>query len=152
MKANELMLGDWVLAHRSVDPYHDGVPFADWKQPGQIQKIEYGFVDVKFIDYPDAPTEEERCNVEDFSQKEIEPILLTEEILEANGFKEYIPGLNLMYGLGGPYIASNEEGNQWVFGLVKKDESARFPLVKITFVHELQHALRLCGIEKEIKL
>lgn len=79
------------------------------------------------------------------------PIQITSEILEKN-FREYLPGINLMYQLKGPYFAMNEEGNQWVFGLVKEDgeKSCRYPLVKITYVHELQHALRLCGIKKEI--
>ena len=80
----------------------------------------------------------------------LEPIPITPEILEKN-FQEFLPGINLMYQLKGPYCATNEDG-QWVFGLVKVDgeNSARYPLVKISFVHQLQHALRLCGIEKEI--
>lgn len=81
---------------------------------------------------------------------EIEPIPLTSEILEKN-FKEFLPGINLMYELGGPYVASDEEG-QWVLGLISKEQSKRYPLVKITYVHELQHALRLCGIDKEIAI
>lgn len=87
-----------------------------------------------------------------YSADELEPIPLTAEILEKN-FQEFLPGINLMYQLKGPYCAMNE-GGQWVFGLVKVDgeNSARYPLVKISFVHELQNALRLCEIEKEIKL
>ena len=84
--------------------------------------------------------------------EDVEGIPLTAEILEKN-FQEFLPGINLMYQLKGPYCAMNEDG-QWVFGLVKVDgeNSARYPLVKISFVHQLQHALRLCGIEKEIVL
>ena len=87
-----------------------------------------------------------------YSADELEPIPLTSEILEKN-FQELLPGINLMYKLKGPYCAMNEDG-QWVFGLVKVDgeNSARYPLVKISFVHQLQNALRLCGIEHEITL
>ena len=87
-----------------------------------------------------------------YSADELEPIPLTSEILEKN-FQEFLPGINLMYKLKGPYCAMNEDG-QWVFGLVKVDgeNSARYPLVKISFVHQLQNALRLCGIEHEITL
>ncbi len=82
----------------------------------------------------------------------LDPIPLTPEILEKN-FQELLPGINLMYQLKGPYCAMNEDG-QWVFGLVKVDgeNSARYPLIKISFVHQLQNALLLCGIEKEIVL
>ena len=82
----------------------------------------------------------------------LSPIPITPEILEKN-FQEFLPGINLMYQLKGPYCATNEDG-QWVFGLVKVagENSARYPLVKISFVHQLQHALLLCGIEKEIVL
>ena len=87
-----------------------------------------------------------------YSVDELEPIPLTPEILEKN-FQEFLPGINLMYKLKGPYCVVNEDG-QWVFGLVKVDgeNSARYPLVKISFVHQLQNALRLCGIEHEITL
>lgn len=132
MNAKDLMIGDWVL-HKGEIKIVISIP-TEHKVALQYEGQKYGSI------YDTTPV------------GEIAPVLLTPEILEANGFKEYIPGLNLMYGLGGPYIASNEEGNQWVFGLVKKDESARFPLVKITFVHQLQHALKLCGIDKEIVL
>ena len=140
MKANELMIGDWARVTEKADKDYF---FGEYK-PGEIVQVR------EILDYGINP---DWCGAEvnDVLHLEaIEPIPLTKEILEANGFKEYIPGLNLMYGLGGPYIASNEEGNQWVFGLVKRDKSARYPLVKITYVHEFQHALRLCGIDKEI--
>ena len=83
---------------------------------------------------------------------DISEIPLTVEILKKN-FQEFLPGINLMYQFKGPYCAMNEDG-QWVFGLVKVDgdNSARYPLVKISFVHQLQHALRLCGITKEIQI
>jgi hypothetical protein len=76
-----------------------------------------------------------------FRQTEVKPIPLTAEILEKNLATE-------------PQIA-------WCVGWNKKDDihveikrddlNAAFYGV-IDFVHQLQHALRLCGIEKEIVL
>lgn len=130
MKAKDLMIGDWVLIN--------GIP-------NKIQAIDS--VDDEIMADDELYTlAEDRYHSED----RVEGIQLTPEILEKN-FREYLPGLNLMYHLKGPYCAMNEEGNKWVFGLVK-DGGGRYPMVKISFVHELQHALRLCGIEKEIVL
>ena len=81
----------------------------------------------------------------------IEPIPLIPEILEKNGFvlKEEEVGA---YGVNiAPYYTRNDvpfevfcDGEP--FAIWFKDS------VNIAFVHELQHALRLCGIEKEIIL
>jgi hypothetical protein len=91
----------------------------------------------------------------DFCQKkwisELEPIPLTTEILEKNGFvlKEEEKGA---YGVDiAPYYTRNDvpfeifcDGEP--FAIRFKDP------VNIKYVHELQHAMRLCGIEKEIVL
>ena len=75
---------------------------------------------------------------------EVEPIPLTAEILEKNGWK-----YNEL-----PFIQGWEQ-----FGLLlyAGGESYRINCgnnvaMKIDSVHELQHALRLCGIDKEIVL
>ncbi len=147
MKAEDLMIGDLVRINRD----------------GLCIKKET-IVEVRGIDGDNSFLEKDLhgvadCRPLDKSQFQggiwleyLDPIPLTPEILEKN-FQESLPGINLMYNLKGPYCAMNEYG-QWVFGLVKDDgeNSARYPLVKILFVHELQHALRLCGIEKEIEL
>ena len=133
MKATELMMGDLV--------------FLKQIGPVKISSISDDEIDVR---KPDADGELEYYIIYDDEFDELTPIPITTEILDKN-FKESIPGINLMYDLRGPYMASDERG-QWVFGLIKRDASARYPLVKITFVHELQHALRLCGIEHEIIL
>lgn len=77
------------------------------------------------------------------------PIPLTGEILEKNGFEKQDDGW---------YKITLEEENligvqpfenvNWIFG------ANVFPNIiehlNILYVHELQHALRICGIEKEI--
>lgn len=75
---------------------------------------------------------------------DIKPIPLTAEILEKNGWvngqfysKILIGGWQIMNDC--EHIAArNEDG--WSID------------IPCRFVHELQHALRLCGIEKEIEL
>ena len=87
----------------------------------------------------------------------VEPIPLTPEILEKNGF-----------------VTNDEQGN-WkgyrIYSLFNTNKSCIFMLklyekdsiveisldmspyyIVFKFVHQLQHALRLCGIEKEIIL
>lgn len=135
MRAEDLMIGDWVrIIDDDTDAYFDA----------RIEGI-----DVLSNIHATMPCDETGYP---YSVDCAQPIPLTPEILEKN-FQEFLPGINLMYQLKGPYCAMNEDG-QWVFGLVKVDgeKSARYPLVKISFVHELQHALRLCGITKEIQI
>ncbi len=79
-----------------------------------------------------------------------EPVPLTAEILEKNGF-EYHSGERGMYGVttanyyaieGSPHIFCDGDP----FAVWFEDE------VPIRYVHELQLVLRLCGIEKDIEL
>ena len=83
------------------------------------------------------------CHVElssDYILDAITPIPLTAEILEKNGFVK-------------------QWNNNWQFNdyhsiIISEDfYIAIFELsTRLDYVHELQHALRLAGIEKEIKL
>ena len=142
------MIGDlvnyrpgWINEETNQVEYESGTGF-----PVRIEMLYYSHGE-GLVQYNDG----ENDGIE-AAEYELFPIPLTAEILEKN-FQESLPGINLMYQLKGPYCAMKEDG-QWVFGLVKVDgdNSARYPLVKISFVHELQHALRLCGITKEIQI
>ena len=85
----------------------------------------------------------------------LEPIPLTSEILEKNGFKPDVPGdaYKYSYQIEGVSIVEcyiNAAGigrHRGVFSF--GDTRLRITLM---FVHQLQHALRLCGINKKIKL
>ena len=132
MKANELMIGDWVY-------YGD--------KPVQVLQLSDG------KDYP-----------------HIKPIPLTAEILEKNGFGkknifaktmgfEIFGDENNSCGISEWYdgdwafetftswteTAPDGSPDDWGF----KTES-RF--TKMKYVHQLQHALRQCGIDKEITI
>lgn len=78
-------------------------------------------------------------------------VKLTAEILEKNGIKRDTFG-----NICGEYFSEDEYGrfeismegtNIW--WSINFEE---YHILKLQYVHELQHALRLCGIEKEITL
>lgn len=138
MKANELMIGDWVM----INPI-------SYYQVEQI-RVEFGELRIYLKGTEVFATE-----------NEIMPIPLTPEILEKNGiFKHKFEGhLEECYSTSANPI-SNEQFILW-------EETDRFELVlrhivdnltysalrcKVRYVHELQHALRVCGIEKTIEL
>lgn len=86
---------------------------------------------------------------------EIEPIPLTPEILEKNGFEDV--GQDIYQYEEKPYYIW-WESDRYRLGIYKDEsdyekecfgEVMRLPII---YVHELQHALRLCGIEKKIEL
>lgn len=71
---------------------------------------------------------------------------LTLEILEKNGFRLQSDRSEL--GTLDTYWFGSELGSFRIHRLNNGDY--QFGLAKIRYVHELQHALRLCGIDKEI--
>ena len=76
-----------------------------------------------------------------------DPIPLTPEILEKNGFEKDPES--------GELIWTDDDVTEvvWVGTfLTIRGEYANAEFATWMFVHELQHALRLCGIEKEIEL
>lgn len=82
---------------------------------------------------------------------ELEPIPLTAEILEKNGFVKY--GYYEVW----KKICDDCELRvaPWRFSVIFLGNGAdqeEYSAPRPSFVHELQHALRLCGIEKEIEL
>ena len=133
METKELMLGDLVLCDGKV-----------------CRVLELGgMACVTPID----KTEELFCN-----DKDLEPIPLTAEILEKNGWKvNSCGGCNLRYHHWNINIYPNEnriyvnchKGN-FIQGVldIRDTRGERHPLC----IHQLQHALKLCGIDKTIKL
>lgn len=129
MKANELMIDDWV---KCVDSTHTISMFA------QVDAIEEGhncilvkrdisnwFLDIKYL----------------------EPIPLTNKILEKNGFVK-VDGAyqDVFYCCDGLDLLIDDRLEPWGYTLYGVFE------LQIKYLHELQHALRLGGINKEIKL
>lgn len=134
MKANELMIGDWVY------------------RPTHTQKIR-----VKNILEVGGYFQQEICGSQGdmyIEMVNIEPIPLTEEILKANGFKLDSDGYNWYHPTYSPeqvyvHVALRKNGN--VRRVEVKKQRAHFYRDTLPYafpVHELQHALRLCGLDE----
>ena len=119
MKPNELMIGDWVYR---PDCY------------SKVKEIrENGIIGLDHL-----------RGIISFT--ELEPIPLTPEILEKNGFvydskdklfEDIYPRISMLYAQ---------------YRLVENGCINYGEMHEIKYVHQLQHALRLCGKNKEIEL
>lgn len=128
MKANELMIGDWLL--------YNNMPYRVIQVDGIARDgfmLENGMED---------------CG---------EPIPLTSEILEKNGFgytesdghiKHFYLGERCFCKDMKLHIGTDLDKGNGVFWLNYFGNS----LWRILYVHELQHAFRLFGIEMEVEL
>ena len=77
------------------------------------------------------------------------PIPLTVEILEKNGWKSLMNGSG-DFILTKPLVGNSATVTKTINGFELRN--GVFNGLGILFVHELQHAMRLCGIEKSIEL
>lgn len=109
MKANELMIDDWVLDTRTgtqlrVNPFMAELEVPEWQ-----------------------------------------PIPLTSEILEKNGLADDPYGCYFEEDEHMALeISSSEDGIYWTINFHE------YGILKLEYVHQLQHALKLCRIDKEI--
>ena len=88
--------------------------------------------------------------LEDFHVGILRPIILTEEILKKNGFYgEVYLWINAGDEKTLEYYPFEHRLSLWYGG--EKNQEILFK-GHCFYVHELQHALKLCGIEKEIIL
>lgn len=138
MKANELMIGDWVRRRwtcsdtgrevvkdfQVAEVRKNGETLYVWSDSGNIGAVE-----------------------------KIEPIPLTPEILKENGFgyvekdeeiTHFYIGNRHSCRLG-LHIGTNNKGDYWV-------NTNYNDIYGLKYVHELQHAFRLFKLEKEIVL
>lgn len=88
---------------------------------------------------------------------EIKPIEITPEILEKIGFNLLPQNTKIdSYHLSYPNTIHPKFGinvNMFtVLEMIIFNDNRRLVYLEVNYVHELQHALRLCGIEKEIIL
>lgn len=134
MKANELMIGDFIKHG------FGGV--------GKVTELSKGIITV----YDDGLNDGDgNCEV-NFAENEIRPIPLTVEILEKNGFKKDEKDKNMYYWNWS--ICNNCISYDKETGKIRIFHSLGnlVFVLPLRYVHELQNALRLCGIEKEIIL
>lgn len=81
----------------------------------------------------------------------LDPIPLTLDILKAYGFTGDAPGYSLSEKAGDLY-AKQLSGAAWQLSIFYNDFFLPMGTMVIFHVHQLQQWLRLCGIEKEIKM
>ena len=145
MKAKDLMIGDWVAVHRPGDRHEQ--------------------VRVKFVIGNGTIEARTSDGLVAIGELAVELIPLTAEILEKNGFEEL---MNESEVSAARFGRKPEPTGVWQYGFGQFDSVAYVPeqsflrikfmegytadIANIKYVHELQHALRLCGIEKEIIL
>lgn len=130
MKAKELMIDDWVCLE-------------DDPTPRQVDFIRTGEVGLYWNKIVTPPY--------------IKPIPITPEILEKNGFKgEMYAFLDISPNLYLEYYYHEHRLREWWTGIDEWNNHAEVKEIvfkcQCHYIHELQHALRLCGIEKEIEL
>ena len=80
---------------------------------------------------------------------EVVPIPITAEILDENGIKDYIITTFEYEGRDDSFDIV-DIALRWEVCHIQGDKKGG--ICHITYVHELQQALRLCGIDKEIKI
>lgn len=128
MEAKDLMIGDYVYNHRN------------WECP--IVEIHKNSAIVIARHYGE----------EEFLLSDLRPIPLTTEILEKNGFDISDPEVKQYH--------FEEDGQRYHFSLRQMYNKDNKPdgysffafsvLTIIDYVHQLQHAFKLCGITREI--
>ena len=145
MKANELMIGDWVgIEYYDTGVAIDGVIKAEKKiRPCKIVRIEYYMVTVDRLD----------GKVQDCLVTDLIPIPLTADILTKNGFEynefprfainEITEKTKVMF--------SYHSGGRTVFMGIS-EPNFNLTSACVLFVHELQQLLRQSRIDKEIEI
>ena len=143
LKVTDLMVGDWVIC------YHPS-------RLKSFEKVSVGLLHTM--------QEQEYGHIKEDSPlfRIVDPIPLTPEILEKNGFNE--PPLEIQKRVR--FVVLCEEYqikysfNSYWFSIYKNAaaHAIGYPTFicafqeRIKYVHELQHALRLCKVDKEIVL
>lgn len=134
----------------------------DWVEATNSDHLKYVQVGTIFND--SIITREAEYESEEIDIKDLQPISLTPEILEKNN--DILHGeLPILFDDGKMhysivecrYVSKEYDRNNETFycllsSCAYNGGSFVTPFAKIRYVHELQHAFKLCGIEKEIIL
>ena len=134
MKANDICVGDWL----NIYTFPNDNPKQDDLFPAKVSAVS---VFDPFKDPDDVTVELVIPNTNGLASRPLDtclPIELTEEILAKNGWRKQ----TMLYK------------NEWYgdIGLFEEHGEFYYMDFKFEYVHQIQHALRLMGIEKEIEL
>ena len=150
MKANELMIGDWVHveAHRGFNAQNVKVETIPDNDGDYKYGHHYGHIGT-WLDGGDN-------DFRDVEAKHLQPIPLTPEILEKNGFRVVFEGeFHVCYFQDiGRFHVEIKVDKVGIFQKLSIWDGFgnKVTIIECRFVHQLQHALRLCGINHEIIL
>ena len=127
MKTNELMIGDWVLLEGT---------------PAKIVGVEI-YCSNLYV----------QTNLKDawYTSNFVEPIPLTKEILEKNEFKKDFELKGCYWRPDCRKYCIVKEIETWYFAF-RHMGGGHICISECNYVHELQHALRLCKVDKAIVL
>ena len=139
LRAEDLMVGDYLT-------------FTDVQNDSRCQKLKVVVIDGatnELLVSVDGDPTLDRIDIDD----ELCGIPITPEILDKNGFESDNNMFGLCdYELSKSYILENR-GDRFCF--VKRFPGhchSTFFIIEVRFIHELQHCLKLCGINKTIEL
>lgn len=143
MKAEELMIGDWVCVTKDFTQKYHKIRALSNDEGAVLRGIyvnEYGVE-----------------NYSIFSPNDTEPIPLTPEILEKNGFemvldKDKLPTYRIKWTRNPNLYFTVFTGVDGYWNPVGYGVAIAGVNAVIDYVHQLQHAMKLCGINKEIVL
>lgn len=133
MKQTELMIGDWVHIPMLDDATENYVCYSQVRQLYDCDLDCYAFKELKY--------------------EEVKPIPLTAEILERNGFIHCLTApcgyyhapvyevFDILF-----HISKDTYEDTWHTEVFTDHNDNNFVLFNLCYVHELQNALRLCGL------
>lgn len=135
MKQTELMIGDWVHIPMLDDATENYVCYSQVRQLHDCDLDCYAFKELKY--------------------EEVKPVPLTAEILEKNGFTHcltapcgyyHAPVYDMFDILF--HISEDTYEDTWHTEVFTDHNDNNFVLYNLCYVHELQHCLRLCGLNE----
>ena len=135
LKISELSVGDWV-----------GVRCGTKINAFKVEEIRFNNIIHKYV----ALLNNKAYGL---PTTELHPIPITSEILEKNGFESTTkPNVfTLTHGQLQLYVSKELDG--WTMSFVNfMERLCILQVIRKSCIHELQHALRLAGVDKEINL
>lgn len=135
LSVKDLMINDWVNVVIEGEIY-----------PSVITKMDRDTEDVK-VAFLAVPGDWEEGDFFD----EIQPIRINDDILSLNGWERTGGSSHRIYGEYNAVIFHWNENRKEI--IIDKSGYLHYMLkLDILYVHELQHALRICGIDEGIKI
>lgn len=145
MKTDELMVGDWVACKELFTSHGLQRP----RILGQITQIK----EDNRVEFAYRDRWQNRVYI-GLKTDEVEPIPLTAEILEKNGF-EHNPHKESHFYFDDEFVEVDiheMSDSVWLIEAEELEFSMSTQRAIVCNVHELQHAIKLYGIDKEIVL